>query len=100
MTAPDPSVDGVVMLERQGYKRRRLSDAARILPLIGGALLMIPLLWPGTQTADPDIEPVRTSQAILYIFGAWAGLIGAAMLFGAAVRLAPDSGGSDGPEQG
>ncbi|GHF49236.1 hypothetical protein [Seohaeicola zhoushanensis] len=97
MSAEDPQ--GAAALERQGYRRRRLTDAARVLPLVGAALLLVPLLWPGARETAEGVEPVRTSMAILYIFGTWAGLIVAAGLFGLAVRH-QDTGGADGPGQG
>ncbi|MDV4145465.1 MULTISPECIES: hypothetical protein [Shimia] len=55
-----------LFLERQGYRGRRLVDFLRILPLIGGLLWAVPLLWP----SGPD-SSVTTSEAIIYIFGVW-----------------------------
>ena len=55
-----------VFLERQSYRRRRLSDAARMMPVIGLVLILVPLLW---------AEEARTSSGILYIFLVWAVLI-------------------------
>lgn len=52
-----------LFLERQSYRRRRLADAARLVPLLGFVLLMLPGLW--TTTAD----------ALIYIFTVWALLI-------------------------
>ena len=42
MTKRLPSL---VFLERQAYKRRRMRDLARAVPIIGAVLLSIPLLW-------------------------------------------------------
>ena len=61
-----------LFLARGTYRQRRLRDAARLLPVLGGLLWMIPLLWP----RGPDGQLV--SVALLYIFGSWAGLIGLA----------------------
>lgn len=97
MTDKPSSEAKVALLERQGYRRRRLSDAARVLPVIGAGLLLVPLLWPGVDETAGGIEPVRTSQAIIYIFGSWAVLILAAVLFGLAARH-DDSGIADGSE--
>lgn len=72
-----------LFLERQSYRRRRLSDAARILPFLGAALLAIPLLWPDEQSAQ---DGVPLSSAIFYIFACWAVLILASLLFGIAAR--------------
>ncbi len=54
-------------LARAGYRRRRMADAARLVPLVGAVLMLVPVLWPGTGT--------RTSGAMIYVFVTWAGLI-------------------------
>ncbi len=73
-----------VFLERQSYRRRRLLDAARLLPILGCALFAVPLLWP-RGPAD-DAAPVSASAASLYVFSVWAGLIVLAALFGRLAR--------------
>ena len=65
-----------LFLERGSYRQRRLADAARMLPILGGVLLMLPLLWP--RGADPDATP--TSLAMIYIFGCWTALALAAFV--------------------
>jgi len=52
-----------LFLAKESYRRRRLGDAARLLPFLGLALLMLPALW---QT---------TAAAMIYIFVVWAFLI-------------------------
>lgn len=83
--APDPESGQVqpppVFLERQSYRRRRLMDAARLLPLIGAALFAVPLLW-----AEGGDGAVPMSSAIVYVFGIWAALIGISAVFGVAAR--------------
>jgi len=65
-----------VFLERQSYRRRRVIDAARMLPFIGLLLWLIPLLW-----REEGEVAVRSSSAILYLFGVWILLVaGAAVL--------------------
>lgn len=91
-----------VFLERQSYRRNRLADAARLLPLIGAAVLSVPLLWPSADSAQVISgaeQAIPTSVAIRYIFGTWAGLIGVSVLFGLAVkRWGPsDSSSQSGP---
>ncbi|WP_235857737.1 hypothetical protein [Marimonas lutisalis] len=54
-----------VFLERSTYRRRRLIDGLRMLPVVGALLWAVPMLWS---------ETAATSTAILYIFGIWAGL--------------------------
>lgn len=56
-----------VFLEREPYRRRRLMDAARLLPALGTALLMLPMLW------DPDH---RTGGGLIYLLLVWLGIIG------------------------
>lgn len=62
-----------VFLEPHTYRRRRLMDGARILPVLGAILWMIPLFWP--SGASQTEGPVSTSSAMLYIFAVWFGLI-------------------------
>ena len=54
-------------LARAGYRRRRLADAARLVPIVGAVLMLVPVLWPETGT--------RTSSAMIYVFTVWAVLI-------------------------
>ncbi len=94
---------GAVFLERQSYRRRRLRDAARMLPLLGVILLMVPLLWPDPQAAEMANgggEPVAMSGAIVYIFSIWAGLIVLSALFGIGARYWAEGEGPNDPEQG
>lgn len=94
------SVPPVVFLERQSYRRRRLMDAARLLPLFGVLLFSVPLLWP---VADPtaalgaDGDAVPMSDAMIYVFLCWTVLIGATILFGLSARLWTGSNGPQGP---
>ena len=67
-----------VFLERQSYRRRRLMDAARLMPAIGALLFAVPLLWPRAG----EVGAVATSDAIRYLFIIWAVLIGGNFLFG------------------
>ena len=59
--SPEP-----VFLERQSYRRRRLGDAAKFLPIIGAVLFLMPVLWS---------DNARTAGGILYLFFVWALLI-------------------------
>lgn len=69
-----------LFLARGTYRQRRLRDAARLLPIVGGVLWLIPLLWP--RGADGQL----VSAALLYIFGIWAGLIGLAFILSRTLR--------------
>jgi len=59
--SPDP-----IFLARQSYRRRRLGDAAKLIPVVGAILLLMPIIWGGAA---------RTSGGLLYIFTVWAILI-------------------------
>ncbi|MFU1477316.1 hypothetical protein ACM25N_06265 [Roseovarius sp. C7] len=48
--------------ERQTYRRRRLGDAARLLPVLGAGLFGLPIFWQETPT----------TRALIYVFVAWA----------------------------
>lgn len=61
-----------VFLERRTYRRRRMMDAARLLPLFGLGLFLVPLLWPQANDSEPQVP---MSDAFVYIFVVWAGLI-------------------------
>lgn len=62
-----------LFLERRSYRRRRVADAARLLPLVGSVLVFVPILWLPDRTAAPD-----TVRGGLYLFAVWALLIGVA----------------------
>ncbi len=58
-----------LFLARAVYRQRRLRDAARLLPLVGFFLLLLPLMWSDTA---------RAGRIAVYVFGVWALLIGLA----------------------
>ena len=58
-----------LFLARAVYRRRRLRDAARLLPLVGLLLVLLPAL--GRETGGDARDAV-------YLFVLWAGLIAAA----------------------
>ena len=57
-------------LGRESYRLRRLMDAARLLPVIGLVLLLLPLM-----RHSPDMEAPPTAGESVYLFAVWAGLI-------------------------
>jgi len=78
-----------LFLARQSYRRRRMMDLSRMLPLVGFFLFLMPLLWPGKGTAGTG----------LYLFAVWLGLIVLAVL--PARRLSqPAPPGEEGEEPG
>lgn len=67
---------GPVFLARRAYFRRRLMDGARLLPVLGAGLFLLPLLWKAPQEA----EATRTVVVMLYVFLCWIGLAGLAWI--------------------
>jgi hypothetical protein len=55
-----------LFLERVTYRRRRLMDAARVLPYLGGFLFLAPILF---------APKASTVAGFGYIFGIWLALI-------------------------
>lgn len=86
-----------LFLERRSYRRRRLADAARMLPVLGTLLLLLPLLWSPQTTPAAD-----TARGGIYVFAVWGGLILAALLIarriaaGGAAQRDGDAVGEDG----
>lgn len=62
-----------LFLPRPDYLRRRLVDAARLLPIFGGFLVLLPILW--TQT---DVQTGGTARSGIYLFVVWAALVAVA----------------------
>ena len=60
---------GHVFLARRAYFQRRLMDAARLLPVLGAGMFLLPLLWKSGEGA-------RTVVVMFYIFLCWSALIG------------------------
>jgi len=61
-----------VFLERKSYRRRRMMDAVRLLPLLVFALWMVPLMW-GLPQESGEVTPIAT--ALRYVFGVWLAMI-------------------------
>ncbi len=57
-----------LFLARQSYRRRRLTDAIRLIPVLGGLLFLIPVLNMSDGTGS-------TLSGSIYLFGSWLGLI-------------------------
>lgn len=69
-----------LFLARAPYRRRRLRDAARLLPVLGAFLLLLPLLW------TPDSRMSLRSSDVIYFFSVWLVLIGLAAAFAPGLR--------------
>ena len=70
-----------LFLPRAGYRLRRLRDAARMLPLFGGGLFLLPILSAPAATRVGDTAPDG-----IYLFTVWAGLIAAAAVLSRHLR--------------
>ncbi|WP_435229152.1 hypothetical protein ACMAZE_11000 [Pseudopelagicola sp. nBUS_20] len=75
-----------VFLEHQSYRRRRVIDTIRILPVVGALLWGVPLLWPRDSS-----EGIATSNAVIYLFSVWCALV----IMGALMARAVSKGGVD-----
>ena len=69
-----------LFLARQSYRRRRLEDAARLLPILGVFLFLLPLL----------VTSVGTAEVGMYLFIAWFGLIVATAVIARGLSRWPD----------
>lgn len=85
-----------LFLERHSYRRRRLMDGARLLPIFGIFLFLVPLLWPTGDADSAGIAPPSMSRAMLYLFACWALVVMIAAVFGRIVR-GTDRGDPPGP---
>jgi hypothetical protein len=80
-----------LFLARAPYRQRRLRDAARLLPVLGMFLLLLPLLWaPGERMS------LRAAD-VVYFFAVWLALIGLAAAFAPGLR---SGNGADGKRDG
>lgn len=77
-----------LFLARAPYRRRRLRDAARLLPVLGLFLLLLPLLWRANARMS------LSSGDVIYFFAVWLGLIALAAAFAPGLR-----GGDAGEEE-
>ncbi|UWP89894.1 hypothetical protein [Aliiroseovarius crassostreae] len=77
-----------LFLARQNYRRRRVSDAARVVPLFGIVLFFLPLLSAGQGRND-------TVGWLAYLFGAWCMLIIVTAILSRGVGRGPAAGRGD-----
>jgi hypothetical protein len=85
MARPKPPL----FLARASYRRRRLRDAARLLPIVGVFLLLLPTLW----VADGKIH--LSAADIIYFFSVWLGLVCLAAVFARGLRSGDGAGDED-----
>jgi hypothetical protein len=83
-----------LFLARKSYRRRRMTDAARLLPIVGVFLFLMPILWQPASTPAHD-----TGYGVAYLFIVWTLLILAARVISHFVAgVAEDS--EDAPDSG
>jgi hypothetical protein len=68
-----------------GYRRRRLRDAAGVLPVFGVVLLLLPVLWAPGGTGRRE-----TAGDGIYLFLVWLAVIAAAALLARPLRAETD----------
>lgn len=88
-----PTPGQPLFLARRSYRRRRLMDGARLLPLFGAVLVLLPALWQPGATPAPD-----TGRGGIYLFTVWLLLVLAAAAL--ARGLAPALDAEDEAEEG
>jgi hypothetical protein len=79
-----------IFLEKASYRKRRLRDAAKLVPFLGIVLLAIPLAW-SSNAPDDRIG----SSGLLYVFGAWVLLIVLAAVLSVWMRSGHGADGQD-----
>ena len=82
-----------VFLARRAYRLRRLRDAARLLPLAGAFLLLLPILWEPAETAARN-----TAWDGIYLFAVWGLLIALAAWLAQGLAAGEESDGENGPD--
>ena len=66
-------------LDVQNYRRKRLVDAARLLPILGAIAVVFPAPY-------LFLEESRTATVAIYLFLVWLALISAALFLSSRLR--------------
>lgn len=75
-----------LFLEWRAYRRRRLRDAAVVLPLIWACLLCLPMLL----LAVPAGEERSTATGLIYVFVLWVSLIAVSAVLARLLGRSPE----------
>lgn len=75
-----------LFLARRTYRRRRLMDGARMLPVLGAFFVLLPILWVPADGAGQN-----TARDGVYLFAVWAALIVLARLLAPGLVADEDS---------
>ena len=94
----DQGPNPTLFLEKRSYRRRRMMDALRLLPIVGIMLWILPVFWPNGQDGADAPAPVAMSNAVTYVFVVWALLILAGLGLWWAVGRRTDEGEAPEPE--
>ncbi len=87
-----------LFLERRTYRRNRLQDAARLLPILGIILIFTPIFIRDTG-AVPEGEAPGIAQWLVYFFVVWLGLIALTAFVSRALTKADPPVPEDGPTE-
>lgn len=79
-----------LFVQPQTYRRRRVMDTIRALPVLGMLLWAIPLLW-----SQGEAGP-KTSSALIFVFVVWIVLVAFAALLIQRLQRVPDNPEGDG----
>jgi ABC-type Co2+ transport system permease subunit len=77
-----------LFLARRSYRRRRLRDAARLLPVLGLFFFLLPMLWLPATPGLPD-----TAWKGIYLFVIWGGLVAVAFVLAPGLSSAEEDQG-------
>ncbi|MCB5409730.1 hypothetical protein [Pseudogemmobacter faecipullorum] len=83
-----------VFLAHNPYRRRRLRDAARLLPVVGAFLMILPMLWSPAGSGSRLL-----SGDVIWFFLIWALLILAAAALAPGLARSVEEEGEAGPER-
>ncbi|MEZ5752034.1 MAG: hypothetical protein R3D60_08730 [Paracoccaceae bacterium] len=70
-----------LFVERTAYRRRRLMDGARVLPVVGFILVLLPVLWTRNDAHN-------TANEAVYLFCLWLVLVIVAFILSRPLRAA------------
>ena len=82
-----------LFLAPASYRRRRLADASRLLPIFGIVLLFLPLMW--TEASELRL----TSGHVIYLFGVWLFLVVIAAVFAPGLKAGDRVGDASGEDE-
>lgn len=85
---------GPMFVGEARYRRRRLRDGARMLPVFGAFLVLLPILWAPALTERRDTAPDG-----IYLFAVWAGLILVAAVLARPLSRTDEDTASPGPDE-